>query len=326
MYMLQLVNMSNYSSDNNLINNSAECLEAFLNHHHLDGIEMMFCGPLDENLYRRGLIHGVHLRFWPCWLDFWRGDQKQLLRQFGSEQHIKDCYGGLTQEAWLDVYRDNIRAAQQAGAKYLVFHVSQVRMTELFSWQFESSDREVIEATIEVINELAATIQPDTTLLFENLWWPGLTLRNKELTARLLDGIVHRNVGIMLDTGHLMNTNPALQTQEQGVDYILETVAQLGSYSRYIKGIHLHHSLSGEYIMCSQRSPVRQSTYTMTEIMEHVLKIDEHQPFSVPEVRHIIDYIRPDYLVHEFMKDSLDDWNGKIRRQRQALMDGRPLW
>ncbi|HWR44883.1 sugar phosphate isomerase/epimerase family protein [Sporomusa sp.] len=317
--MLQLVNMSNYMTDNDLINNSAEGLQKFLTCHHLDGLEMMFCGPLDGSVYKKEWIHGVHLRFWPWWLDFWRGDHHELLKQFGSEEEIKACYGGVTREDWLNVYRENIAAAKQAGARYLVFHVSHARIPELFSWNFGACDREIIEATVEVINELHSAIPDDTMLLFENLWWPGLTLQSKELTARLLDGVTHPNIGIMLDTGHLMNTNPALQTQTEGVDYILKIISQLGSYSQYIKGIHLHHSLSGEYIKNSQRSINRQDQYSMTDIMNHVLKIDEHLPFSVPEVRRIVDYVQPDYLVHEFMKDSMDEWVEKIKRQQQAL-------
>ncbi|HWR09216.1 sugar phosphate isomerase/epimerase family protein [Sporomusa sp.] len=317
--MLQLVNLSNYATDNELINNSAECLQEFLTCHHLDGIEMMFCGPLDENVHRKEWIHGVHLRFWPWWLDFWRGDRSELLKQFGNEEDIKACYGGITREEWLNVYRENITAAQQAGAKYVVFHVSHARISELFSWRFHASDREIIEATVEVINQLQSAIPADMTLLFENLWWPGLTLQSKELTAQLLDGIAHRNVGIMLDTGHLMNTNPALRTQAEGVDYILKTISRLGSYGQYIKGIHLHHSLSGEYIKSSRHSINRQAEYSLTEVMTHVLKIDEHRPFSVPEVRRIVDYVQPDYLVHEFMKNSMGEWVEKINQQQQAL-------
>lgn len=318
-HMLQLVNLSNYTTDNDLIDNNGECLQQFLHSHHLDGIEMMFCGPLDETIHKKEWIHGVHLRFWPWWLDFWRGDQCSLLKQFGNEADIRDCYGGVTREEWLNVYRENIAAAQQAGAKYVVFHVSHARISELFNWEFHASDREVIEATVEVINALHSSLPTDMTLLFENLWWPGLTLRDKELTAYLLDGVAHRNVGIMLDTGHLMNTNPALRTQSEGIEYILRTISGLGSYSEYIKGIHLHHSLSGEYIRSSQNGGQQHKQHSMTELMHHVLKIDEHLPFSVPEARRIIDYVQPTYLVHEFMKNTMDEWIGKITCQQQAL-------
>ena len=317
--MLQLVNISNYSCDNELVGNDPAQLQNFLERHNLDGLEMMFCGPWDAQLHRPEWMHGCHLRFWPWWLDFWRGDQEALLRQFGSQASINECYGGPTREAWLDIYRDNIRTAKLAGVKYLVLHVSHARIPELFSWKFSATNREIIEAMIEVVNALAKEIPQDMALLFENLWWPGMTLIDKGVTARLLDNVTHRNVGIMLDTGHLMNTNRDLQTEAEGVQYILKTLENLGSYNQYIRGIHLHKSLSGRYQRHSQTSKLCKAEYTMEEVMDHVLKIDEHLPFATSVAQKIVDYVQPEFLVHEFMQKSMTDWEQKISRQRQAL-------
>ncbi len=318
--MLQLVNLSNYVTDNELIGNSSERLQAFLERHSLDGLEMMFCAPWDNELHRPEWMHGCHLRFWPWWLDFWRGDHQALLKQFASHEEIVACYGGSTREAWLDVYRENIRAATAAGVKYLVFHVSHARLPELFSWQFGATSKEILEATIEVINALASEIPQDTALLFENLWWPGLTLTDKELTAMLLDGVAHRNIGIMLDTGHLMNTNPDLRTEAEGARYILNTLENLGSYAQYVRGIHLHKSLSGSYIRSSQNNSKQlKAEYSLDDVMNHVLKIDEHLPFTTSAAQNIIDYVQPEFLVHEFMQKSLADWEQKLSQQLQAL-------
>ena len=318
--MLQLANLSNYTSDLELINNSAECLQAFLHHHHLDGLEMMFCDTWDRSVHKKECIQGVHLRFWPTWLDFWRGDDQELLKQFGSEENIIACYGGLTREAWLTIYRENIRTAVRAGAKYLVFHVSHARIPELFSWQFCASDSEVIEATIELVNELADEIPPEVALLFENLWWPGLTLKNPILVAMLLENVKHQNVGIMLDTGHLMNTNEDLTSEAEGVDYIINILNALGEYSRYVRGVHLHKSLSGEYLKQSHCKKIDK--YDMSEIMNHVLNIDQHQPFVTSEVERLIDHIKPEFLVHEFMYSSIEEWSQKIMVQQAALKQG----
>lgn len=315
--MLQLVNLSNYCSEAELIHDSADVLRAFLNYHRLDGVEMMFCGPWDARVHRQEWIHGVHLRFWPSWLDFWHGNQAELLRQFGSQAEISSLYGGLTRAEWLQVYRDNIRMAYTAGAKYVVFHVCNARMSELFDWKFHYNSRDVIAATVEVINVLAEDIPADLELLFENLWWPGLTLEDKELTAMLLDGVKHGNCGIMLDTGHLMNTNLDLTTEAEGVDYILETVEKLGLYRHYIKGLHLHRSLSGQYVKENCRQAVKSAE--PADIFAHIAKIDEHLPFSSPEVRRIIDYVQPQYVVHEFINKNMDEWSAKVRQQQKAL-------
>ncbi|WP_378952710.1 sugar phosphate isomerase/epimerase family protein [Pelosinus sp. sgz500959] len=315
--MIQLVNISNYTCDNELIHNNAECLQTFLNHHHIDGLEMMFCAPWDRFVHKKEWVQGVHLRFWPTWLDFWRGDNQELLKQFGSNEGIIACYGGLTRSDWLNIYRENIRTAVKASAKYMVFHVCHARVPEFFSGNFSSSDSEVIEATIELVNELADEIPTDIALLFENLWWPGLTLKNPTLAARLLNGVKHPNVGIMLDTGHLMNTNQELKTESEGIDYILTVLHDLGEYRSYVRGIHLHKSLSGEYAKESQLRKTEK--FSITEIMNHVLQIDQHQPFATSEVQRLINYIKPDFLVHEFMYSTIEEWSQKILVQQQAL-------
>lgn len=315
--MLQLVNISSYSSDIELIHNNPAVLKNFLTEHQVDGLELMFFDQWDEKLYPKEIVKGVHLRFWPTWLDFWRGNNEELLRQFGSEEDISAYYGGSTREEWLGTYGENIRTAVKAGAQYLVFHVSHARIQELFSWQFSASDSEVIEATIELVNELIHEIPPNVALLFENLWWPGLTLKHPALVARLLDGIKHPNIGIMLDVGHLMNTNQELRTEAEGVDYILSVLHALGTYRSYVRGIHLHKSLSGEYMKRSLCGKIEK--YDMGEIMNHVLEIDQHQPFTTREVQRLIDYVKPEFLVHEFMYSSMEEWSQKIKMQRSAL-------
>ena len=318
--MLQLVNISNYSSDIELINNDPQVLKDFLKQHHLDGLEIMFCDTWNERLHPAEVVEGVHLRFWPTWLDFWRGDTLELLRQFSSEDNIIACYGGLSRKDWLALYRENIRTAVKTGAKYLVFHVSHARVPELFSWQFSASDSEVIEATIEIVNELTPEIPSNVALLFENLWWPGLTLKNPKLVARLFKNVNHPNVGIMLDTGHLMNTNPDLMSEAEGIDYILNILNALGEYRHYVRGVHLHKSLSGQYM--KQYHCNNLEKYDITAIMNHVLKIDQHLPFATREVQRLIDYIKPEFLVHEFMYSSIEEWSQKIIVQQDALKLG----
>ncbi len=319
--MLQLVNLSSYSSDIELIENNPVVLKNFLAEHQIDGLELMFFDQWDEILYPKEVIKGVHLRFWPAWLDFWRGNHSELVKEFGDVEKVIACYGGTTREEWLDTYRKNIRTGVKTGAKYLVFHVSHARIQELFSWQFSVSDREVIEETIKLVNELVEEIPPTTALLFENLWWPGLTLKDPSLVARLLDQVKHPNIGIMLDVGHLMNTNQGLRTEADGVDYILGRLSALGEYRRYVRGIHLHKSLSGEYMRESQWGI--SETYDMGEIMDHVLQIDQHQPFATSEVQRLVDYVKPEFLVHEFMYSSIEEWSQKIKVQTAALGQGR---
>ena len=314
--MLQLVNLSNDISDVQMLRNDANVLEKLFLERGLDGMELMLCQPWNSQLYRREWVHGVHLRFWPNWLDFWRGRKAELLQQFGDEAGIAAFYGGATPQEWLEVCRQNLRAASNAGAKYAVLHVSHSRMSEVYTRKFSATHREVIEAAIEVVNALAPDIPEEMELLFENLWWPGLTLREPELVACLLEGVRHARVGLMLDTGHLMNTNPDLRHEEEAIAYVLATLKNLGSYRRSVRGIHLHQSLSGAYVKkCRTSSDGRD----LADVMSHILRVDEHRPFTSPEVQRIIEYVEPAYLVHEFIQYSLEDWMAKLECQQTAL-------
>lgn len=316
--MIELVNLSNYSMDNNLIQNDAKALEKFLEKNSLDGIEMMLWEPWNSHLHPEKFIYGVHLRFWSDWLDFWLSNSQGLKLSFPNTDAIKSCFGGLTRNDWLTLYKENISAAVQMNPQYLVFHVSQARKEELYHWNFHYQDGMVIEAVIDLVNALSDVIPEDVTLLFENLWWPGLTLLDRNIVEKLMIGIQHKNKGIMLDTGHLMNTNQNLVTQEDGVDYILQVLNNLGTESRYIKGIHLHYSLSGEYVKKVRQENITRD-YSIGNIMEHVLKIDEHLPFSTQKVQKIMEKVQPEYLVHEFMQTSTLDWQTKVQTQQLAL-------
>ncbi len=317
--MYQLANFSNYACDLALFKNFTQ-IKCFLQSHHLDGFEAMYCNSKDQPFLPNGLVKGVHLRFLPAWIDFWRGNEKKLLRQFGSKTQIEQYYGGLQRDVLVRTYQENLRQAVDAGAEYVVFHVSHACPQEIFTWKFSVSDREVVEATIEMVNLLVKQVPPHMAILFENLWWPGLTLINPELVAILLENIHHSNIGIMLDTGHLMNMNQDLRTEAEGVAYILKILHNLGEYRNCIRGVHLHRSLSGEYIKESKRYAVKENN--TKEVMDHILKIDEHLPFATPKVQQIIDYLQPEYLVHEFMYSSLAEWSRKIVLQ-QSVLQGR---
>ena len=317
--MLQLVNLSNYCTDNEyLIKNDANILDKFLKVNNLDGIEMMFCDPWNQSLHRKEVIQGVHLKFWPSWLDFWQGNSETLLQEFGAKEKIAACYGGLKKENWLELYRQNIQLAVKAEAKYVVFHVSHARKSELFDWKFNATSETVVLNTIDLVNQFVHEIPEDMILLFENLWWPGLTLLDKNLVEKLLTSIHHKHVGIMLDTGHLMNTNAELESQEEAIDYVIDTIRNLGELKKFIRGIHLHYSLSGQY-QKESRNNDKNKKFSDMDIMEHVLKIDQHQPFETQYARKIIDAIQPDFLVHEFIQNSIEDWQNKVSLQQKAI-------
>lgn len=316
--MLKLCNLTTYEADLQVFEHNRHVLSSFLASHSIDGIELLIDQPVDEAVLPLQYIKGVHLRYWSNWMDFWLGDKQQLETQFGSQDSLIKYYGGYCRSALVDNYRAEVNKAIAAGAEYAVLHISNARLNEIFTYDFYYKDTQVIDAAIELVNAVLDDLDTNITILFENLWWPGLTLTDKQLASRLLEGIHYPNTGFMLDTGHLMNTNRSLRNQQQGIKYILDTVKNLGELKQAIKGIHLHHSLSGEYVLQTIKDADR--AFDKDQIMSHILKIDQHLPFEHPDIHKVIDYIQPNYLVHEFMFGSRAELSACLKKQNAALV------
>ena len=319
--MLELTNLSNADCDvENLLLNRSDTLPEILHTHRLDGIEFMLCAPWDRTMFPAAYIKGIHLMFWPSWLDFWRGDRAALIEEFGSEEKIRAYYGSLYVGDWIAAWKENLRRAAECEPEYLVFHVAHNRTSEMYERRFFLSDEDVIRATIELVHEIAAEIPKGCKLLFENLWWPGLTFRQPHLAALLLEHVNYTDTGFMLDTGHLMNTNLNLKSEAEGAAYVLKVYRELGEVGRRIYGVHLHQSLSGMYTReMMRRHQGTHRSLSWREGMDYVLHVDRHEPFRTEAARWILDTIQPDYLVHEFLQYSRTDLDQKLRTQRFAL-------
>ena len=319
--MLELTNLSNADCDvENLLQNNTEAIPAIAREHRLDGIEFMLCAPWDRTMFPADYIKGVHLLFWPTWVDFWRGDRAALLEEFGSEENVCSYYGSLDVSDWVQGWKENLRRAAECQPQYLVLHVAHNRTSEMYTRAFAATDEDVIRATIELVNEIACEIPEGCRLLFENLWWPGLTFCQPHLAAMLLEEVNYPAVGFMLDTGHLMNTNLALRSEAEGAAYVTKIYRALGAAGKYVYGIHLHQSLSGSYTREMMRRHAGElRPLQWQEAMDYVMHVDRHEPFRTDAARHILDAIQPDYLVHEFCQRSRADWEQKIHTQCFAL-------
>ena len=298
-----------------------QTLEQFAQEVGVNGVELLAYGTTaatDASKYKASTI-GVHLRYWTFWVDFWRNNQPKVAVQFPQTSDIVTYYGADNTADWLKVIRKNIISGLSYQPQYVVWHVSEASNIEAFTLKFGHSDLEVIDATIEVVNEVLEALPKNILLLFENLWWPGLRLDQPRLVERLLSGIKRDKVGLMLDTGHLANTNSALVTERDLVEYEKSIVRNLGSLKQYIRGMHLNSSLSGAYLNTFPRSLPEKMT--LGNIYENIVNIDRHQPFTDSSIRELVNLVEPDYLVHELYYDNFADLKGKLRQQRKALFD-----
>lgn len=290
----------------------------------LDGIEIVWGDDEDvAPMPHEDLVVGYHLLFFSTWVDFWLGKKDALLDEFGTWDAVKRCYGAETRDELVARFRRDVRRAVDFGAEYAVFHVSDVRMRECFTYQFSHDDRQVCDCACELVNRVFDGIDADMALLVENQWWPGFTFCDPAMTRRLLDGIAYDNVGIMLDTGHLMSTNTKLRTQRQALDYIRDCYDAHGDVAARVRGLHLHQSLSGDYVERSLGFVPSDFTGTYEQRFAssyaHVLNIDRHEPWTDPAVVDLVRHIGPEWVTNELSAGSRAARNERLRVQLDAL-------
>lgn len=287
------------------------------------GIEGIWAGEDIPADFPRELVHGYHLTFFADWLDFFREDRTALLREFGSMEAIRAFYGGWGAEHLLAIYREDLGRAKALGVRYIVFHVSNVSITEGYTYRWRHCHREVVDAAAEIVNTLLAGEDGAFDFLLENQWWPGFTMTDPAITWRLLERVHYPRKGILLDTGHLMNTELSLHTQREGVAYIHQMLDRHGPLCEYIQGVHLHQSLSGGYVqnLLCQPAPDLPQTYMerFSQNYQHILRIDRHQPWTIPEVRTLVERINPRYLTHELASRNPAERRDAVLCQRNAL-------
>jgi len=305
--------------------NDSRQVEDFLNRNRLDGFELIFHGNFATGPFPEQNIHGIHMCYWPVWLDFWRGDEKALLRQFQNQENIKHYYGGLDRQSIIDQYRAEFKKAKELKAGYVVFHVSHVELDHIYDWDFTYSDWDVLKAAAELANEVFGDEDKGVAVLFENLWWPGLNFISPKLVQDFYDLIDYPRKGFMLDTGHLMITNRELMDEAKACEYILDMAAGLGSLKKEIKGIHLSKSLSGEYLKLdhsAKKQAIKEIDDIWARNMEarkHIMKIDQHNPFEGSVIGKVIDDLQPDYVIYELLPKSLDELEAVVSIQNRAL-------
>lgn len=286
----------------------------------IDGIEQYIYTRGKNNPMYPELSIGVHLEYWPYWLDFWLNDTEALARNFPSPEKLNDYYSGAgTKKEWLHTIRCNIKEALRSEPEYLVWHVADADFREMLTNDFRHTNRQVLTSTIDVFEKIVDIIPDDVWILFENLWFPGLHTLEKEEVEYFFAAIrsKHKRTGIMLDTGHLMNTNAKLADEDEAARFICGRIDALGNLDELIKGIHLSKSLSGKYV--KSFLPDERQIFSTKYILNHIVNVDRHQPFCTKAARKIIQRIQPDYIVHEFNYSSLHHLRGLLIQQMSNI-------
>ena len=320
--MHQSMNMTGFSDDVGRFRDTAD-LENYLREYGLDGVELMDFGGEMPAILRPDHVRGVHLPCQSCWMPLWTGDEEKLKAEFGDRETWRQVFGGDTREALVHSLGDSLDTAARWNPEYLVLHVSECSMADSMQGTHSYSDEDVIDAAAELVNAAEPHIHGTPWLLFENLWYDGLTMERPEITERLLSLVHYPKTGIMLDVGHLMHTNLALRTEEEAVDYF-HTVLDRFDDLTPIRGIHLHQTLSGKFCQKLRETwkPAEGDYYRrMESILGNIFQIDAHRPFLSPRIGEILRRIRPDYLTLELISRDREEHGGSLLRQRQVLTE-----
>lgn len=95
----------------------------------LNGLEIIYDEEdCEQHLIRPDMINGIHLFFHLFWMDFWKRNFDYLDSVFDSREQWIEFYHGFEKEAYLDCFRKDLKRAEELGVKYVVFHVSEVRI------------------------------------------------------------------------------------------------------------------------------------------------------------------------------------------------------
>ncbi|NLO49076.1 MAG: TIM barrel protein [Clostridiales bacterium] len=299
-----MVTLVNAVSENQSLSDfrSSADMAAYIRACHAEGVEFIRYGTDDRKIIRPDMAIGCHLIFYSDWVDFWRGNEAALRRKFGSPETVQSVFSAKNRDDFIAQFKADMDYAESMGVKYAVFHVSDVSLEEGFTYIWEHTDKDVIDASAELINILTDGTRYSFKLLLENLWWKGFSMTDPDLTRYMLDKIHYENKGIMLDTGHLMNTNRQLRSQQEACEYVHRILDLHGNLCELIYGVHLHASITGQYVEKSFLNiPVPAGDYAnrFSQAYRHILNIDTHQPFTAPGVGALVARISPDYLVYE---------------------------
>lgn len=287
-----------------------------------DGVEVIRGGEDTTDIYCKDNVIGVHLYFYPNWVDFWNNDIPMLEKQFGKRDVWEGYYRAKNREEFLLPYRADMDYAEKMGAEYAVFHVNDISNEEIFTYEWVHTNEQVIRAAAQVVNELTRGKDYHFKLLFENLFTPGMTLLNPHETELMLSLTDYDNKGLLMDTGHLMCAPQNIVDEEQGIDFVLDTVKKHGVLGKYFEALHLHKSTSGNVIagLRDKKIVPKEDFYDkFAQSYAIILDIDQHRPLTSPRAKEILELVEPEYVIHEVSARSREEKLKNVLTQMKSL-------
>lgn len=329
MNVRRLLNFSTHPGEPEMFHDDWNEAAQFLDRWEFDGFEIYPVGDYPCAAIRPDIVAAIHLRFFVILAPIWREDRKRLLEIFGDWETVEHFYGGRVADRgaeWIAAfYARQLDLAEHLGCEYVVFHPAHCELDHVFNWRFPWRVDDTLALSADVVNAATRRSRFSGYILFENLWWPGsFRLDDPREYDALVSRVDHPNCGIALDTGHLLNKNPALNDERQAADYLSDCVDNLGEVAREIRTVHLTKSLSGDYVRESRAwtdpwGEARTFWEKLDVARRHVGRIDQHMAFEESHVGAVVEKIAPQNVVFEFTFRNMAEWEVKIAAQKTAL-------
>jgi sugar phosphate isomerase/epimerase len=327
----RLLNFSTHGGDLRIFSDDWEAARRFLTRWGFDGFELYPVGDYPWERIPRDLIESLHLRFFVILRQGWEQQPTELQRVFGDRTGAARFYGGHdTRTAIRESYRRQFELARELGCETVVFHPAHCELEYIYDWDFPWDWRQTLDLCAEVLNESLAGSSWRGTLLLENLWWPGsFRLARPQLEYTYLkERLEHQDIGIVLDTGHLLNRDGGFTDERSAITWLLEEIAAWPeALRREIRALHLTASLSRDYIRASRhRSAAATGNFAqrLNAARRHVKQIDRHDPFTDPAIGRLFELLEPRQVVFEFSFRDRAEWEAKIGLQKRSCKEH--LW
>lgn len=316
--MKKLLNISDFPNDDE----NLRMMEKYQKKYNFDGFEIIKFDLEKDSSKLKDKIIGYHMRFFPMWLDIYLGKYNMIKEKFSDKMDRFYWCGGDSKEDVITYYKKDLQRAKELGVEYVVFHACYVDDDGSLTYQFPYTDKEVLEVVVSLINDVFKNEDFQFTLLLENLWWAGLKLNSKSEMKLLLNKIEYKNIGFILDTSHMLNTNFNLKNLDEGIDYIIENIDKMEELKKYIYGVHLSWSLSGDYVskmIEKHRKSQEEREKAKKKIYEYVGQIDYHYPFEDNRIMKVLNKLSLKWLVYEFLYYNDEELEEKVIKQEKIF-------
>lgn len=313
--MKKLINLANFGPTLDKFNNEHEDLEKFLKNHQIDGVELML---YEEDIkVNKDIVHGLHLRTWSYWMDFWKSNNEGLLHNLITKNNIFDMYNGSDYRSLVDWYKKEFEIAKSLNTRYMVMHIADMDIHDIYTGKYRYSDEEIVDASIDLINAVF-TEDSDTLLLFENMWGPGLRFDKPDLMERIFEKVHYKNKGFLFDLSHYSLSKDNIFSLDNLKSSVGNTLKDMGDLKNLIYGMHISSCSLGNSVhkmreSFDYKSPILSASLEERYIhnLNTVGTLDSHKPFEHEIINEIIDLVSPEFVVYEFLsqcKETLSDW------------------